>query len=166
VALVADESTVYWQEPKGGRASAFAGHTFLYSMPATAGGATSLLVDVAMPSWNGPVLLAIDDQRLYYLDGIIPSSNLLAMPKSGGSERQIVVPSAAPLWLDSSTMDDANIYWVGFDDQDTLRRTPKQGGQTEALWTGKTRPIRAVTVDACNVYWFASNPSELYYRAK
>jgi hypothetical protein len=77
-----------------------------------------------------------------------------------------VIPDADPFWLDSSTVDDTHIYWVGFDDQYTLRRTPKQGGKTESLWTDSRRPIQALTADACNVYWIPANPPEIYYRAK
>jgi hypothetical protein len=165
VMLLADDSTVYWQEPKGGRLNAFGGFAWVYSMPNSAGGAKSLLLDVAADSWNTPVLLAIDDGRLYYLSGTAPRLSLEAIPKQGGA-KQSVSPVANPLWLDRSTIDDTHIYWVESDDTITLRRTPKQGGTTETLWSTIGRPIQAITADACNVYWVATNPQEIYYRAK
>lgn len=166
VELFADDAAVYWQEPKGGRGAAFAGHTLLYRLPTTQGAAPSVLVDEAMDSWNGPGLLAMDDQRLYYRADLEPQHGVQAIPKHGGGSPQYVIPDADPLRLDSSTIDDVHIYWVGFDDQDTLRRMPKQGGATESVWTGTGRPIQAVAVDACNVYWIATNPPAVYYRAK
>jgi hypothetical protein len=166
VELFADDEGVYWQEPKGGRGTAFAGHTYLYTLLTTKGATASVRVDAVMYSWNGPGLLAIDDQRLYYLADMEPERGVQAIPKRGAAGPTSVIPDADPLRLDSSTIDDAHIYWVGLDDQDTLRRTPKRGGTTESVWTGKGRPIQAVTVDACNVYWIATNPPAIYYRAK
>jgi hypothetical protein len=165
VTMFADDTSVYWHEPKGGRGADFAGHTLLYAMPTTAGATPTLLVDETMYSWNGPGLLAIDRESLYYLDDMAPHLGVLAVPKRGG-DKHSVIPDADPLRLDSSTIDDTHIYWVGFDDQSTLRRTSKQGGATESVWSMDKRLIQVVAVDACNVYWVASNPTETFYRAK
>lgn len=162
VFLFADEKAIYWQEPRGGRGTAFAGRTFLYSMPSVAGGAVSLLVDIPTPSWNAPILFAIDDQRLYYLE---PGVGLLSMPKQGG-ERKLLIPNADPLLLSSSTIDDRHVYWVDYTDQHTISRVPKQGGPIELVWNTNGHAIQAIAVDACNLYWFAPTPWSIFYRAK
>ena len=59
-----------------------------------------------------------------------------------------------------------HVDWTGFEEQETLRRTPKRGGPTESLWSVPIRWIQAVAVDACNVYWVAANPYEVFFRAK
>lgn len=162
VSLFADASTLFWQAPKDGRAS---GRIAFWSMPIT-GGPVSLLLEIAGMSWNGPGLLAIDDEDLYYLIDNDPiRSGILAMPKQGGESRT-VIPDAWPLRMDSSTIDDTHIYWTGSEEQETLRRTPKRGGPTESLWSVPIRSIQAVAVDACNVYWVAANPFEVFFRAK
>ena len=162
VSLFADASTLFWQAPKDGRAS---GRIAFWSMPIT-GGPVSLLLEIAGMSWNGPGLLAIDDEDLYYLVDNDPiRSGILAMPKQGGESRT-VIPNAWPLRMDSSTIDDTHIYWTGSEEQETLRRTPKRGGPNESLWSVPIRWIQAVAVDACNVYWVAANPYEVFFRAK
>lgn len=160
--LFADQSHIYWQEPKRGRRAVSEQGALLYSMPPTAGASASLLADVPVPTWNGRVLFAIDEQNLYFLE---PARGIWAMPKTGG-DRRLVIPSGHPLWLDSSTLDDTDIYYVDSSDQSTLRRASKQGGPIQLWRSDADRPIQALTVDACNVYWFAANPPTLYYRAK
>jgi hypothetical protein len=90
----------------------------------------------------------MDEQKLYFHD---PNSGLWAMPKTGG-DRQLVIPTKDSLLLDSSTIDDTHIYHVDSADPSSLLRTPKWGGPIESRWGAANRPIRAVTVDASNVY--------------
>jgi hypothetical protein len=157
--LYADETTVYWQEVERAGGGTRPLQAFLYSMP-SAGGAATLLVTLPTDSWNGTILHGIDEQRLYYLD---PDVGLMAMPKQGGEAQLVIAKPRFMRW----TVDDTHIYWVDSSQQSTLRRTPKQGGPTESLWTNPSDGhIQAVAVDACNVYWFAVNPQTLRYRAK
>jgi hypothetical protein len=157
--VFADDTTVYWQEAKRAEAGPLPIQTLLYSMP-SAGGAATLLATVFTNAWNETILLGIDERRLYYMD---PDQGLMAMPKQGG-DPQLVITKPWLLWW---AFDETNIYWVDSREQSTLRRTSKQGGPTESLWISPNEgSIRAVAVDACNVYWFAVNPMTLRYRAK
>jgi hypothetical protein len=157
--LLAEESTIYWQEVTSRKERYL--RIRLYSMPTT-GGTPSLLLEVSRSNWLEPVLLAMDAERLYYRDSDL---GVMSMTKQGG-DRKTVLRWATPLWLDSSTIDGSNIYWVDADSPGDLLRTPKQGGNSDTLWTAQGRSIQALTVDACNVYWVVSNPQEIYYRGK
>jgi hypothetical protein len=158
--LLAEESTIYWQEVTG-RKEIYPYRIRLYSMPTT-GGTPSLLLEVTRNNWLEPVLLAMDDERLYYRD---PNLGVMSMTKQGG-DRKTALRWAKPLLFDSSTIDASNIYWVDADTPSSLLRTSKDRGTTETLWLVTGRTIQAVAVDACNVYWVVSNPQEIYYRGK
>ena len=160
VVLLADESTIYWQEVKNSYGE-YPYPVLLYSMPMT-GGSPSQLLKTTRDSWLEPVLLAMDAERVYYRD---PSLRVMSMTKQGG-DRKTVLPKAKPLLFDSSTIDATHIYWVDEDVPNSVLRTSKDGGTTETLWLAAGRPIQAIAVDGCNVYWVVSNPQEIYYRGK
>jgi hypothetical protein len=154
----ADASTLYWT----GRESS--GPLIVSSMPIAGGPASVVRVstyevgDLGPPWWVG-----MDDSSLYYVAGPDQATRIAAMPKTGGSGHT-VVPDAYPLF--DLRFDDANIYWGDNSDPSALRRTPKDGGQTDILWSAPNRWIQDIAVDDCNVYWMVANPFEVFYLAR
>ena len=66
----------------------------------------------------------------------------------------------------SHAIDDTYVYWVDYSKQDTLRRTLKTDStQTETIWSGPGW-VKAVLVDACNIYWIAESPDAILVRAR
>ena len=149
-----DPSTLYWRSVNE------ANHVVLLSMP-IGGGPVSVLVEWLDPVPNVPLLLAMDDEHLYYAKyGDIPSG-IMAMPKGGG-EGKTIVPNVDPTL---HAIDDTHIYWVN-NGEVALYRAPKNGGEVETVWAFPNRWVRDLAVDACNIYWTVLNPPELYARAK
>jgi hypothetical protein len=155
--MLIDEDRLYWSELTSSRQAVFK------SLP-TAGGEVTQLYESPSSYPDVPTLAAVDDQRLYYLFARDPTVGIMAMPKDGG-EGQTVVPDANPRAFASYSIDDRHLYWTDWSDQATLRRIAKTGtGEVEVLWSG--RGISDIAVDACNVYWTAEGPNEVFVRAK
>lgn len=153
----ADSTTLYWTGKDG------LGPVTVSFMPIAGGLVSSVAVstyevgDLGLPRWVG-----VDDTSFYYTAGV-QTPRIGAMPKTGGSSRTVVSDARPLLEL---RFDDANIYWVDESAPGALRRSPKNGGQTDILWSSPQRRIRDIAVDGCNVYWVVANPFEVFYRTR
>jgi len=157
VHVLADEANLYW------KGSDETGHVTLTSTP-IAGGAKSILYRSSSTSWTGtPEMVGLDDVSLYYKYSDEPEVGIMAMPKQGGSG-QTVVPAATPSL--PLCIDETHVYWAEEADKNSIRRAAKADGRVELVWSAPDRWIHAMTSDACNVYWIAANPFEVFYRGK
>jgi hypothetical protein len=155
LSLLADSDRFYWSELMS------SGQTAFMSVSVAGGTVTQVFQSPEQPS-----LAAVDDQSLYYSFWNDPAKGIVAVPKQGGEGRTLVA-NAAPILLASKTIDETHVYWVDMSDQDSIRRASKTGtGGIEIVWRARGRGIADMAVDACNVYWTAGNPSELFVRAK
>jgi hypothetical protein len=157
-ALVADDESLYWQEPDA------SSHVLFLSTPMVGGTVAQLYQSpAAIPDTT--TLEAVDDRSIYYSNSHDIAAGIMAMPKGGG-QSMTVVPNV-DLFVDlGHAIDDTYVYWVDYAKQDTLRRTLKTDStQTETIWSGPGW-VKGVLVDACNIYWIVESPSAILVRAK
>lgn len=95
-----------------------------------------------------------DGAYLYWKNGFGPGS-IERVPVSGGAVEQ-VVPLAGATGL---AIDDEYVYW--FDDE-VITRTPKSGGEPQAIYDTEEYSLSDITVAGESVYWVEAVPGHVH----
>jgi hypothetical protein len=112
---------------------------------------------VLLHTFDGSVRVFGTDEEYVYLLG--SEGAALRMPKFGGEPFQVSdLLSQGESMLDLPRIAGPYIYWIEYNDQDTLRRMPKAGGDFVWISLGPSRWVSPVVHDECNVYWNVVNP--------
>jgi len=141
-AAVLDSTNVYWLEGfKGDQGT-------IKRAPKGATNATPQeLVGDAGPAFPAPLYrIAADLDALYVTSG---DGSVLRVTKADGGVATVGQGLGQAFAI---AIDDANVYWTGFDDPGAIYKAPKAGGATTSLASGEHSPI-GVAVDRVHIYW-------------
>jgi hypothetical protein len=175
VSIAADQTSVYWSDSgnralmrmsrTGGAPTTLADHV-----------ATALAVDSTsvyfttpydidrVPIGGGPTstlasgvtgsAIAVNSTNLYFVQW----TQVLKVPLMGGAvstlASQATSPTCQPCTPQPGTIaaDDANVYWTGGDDGQSVVRMPAAGGEMVTIAAGQAAPA-GIALDDTSVYW-------------